>query len=264
MAAIRMGRTLAALVTLGASAMLAATAAHADAVVHASSGDVRAAGSAVIQGQRVFSGTTLVLGANSQATLKFDDDMQVVLNENTSFRLTDFRYRAQEPRGDRAVFDLLRGAMRFVTGIIGARNRNTVALRIPQATIGIRGTDFMVALVNPGFVNVISGSVATSNSAGTVVFGQGAIGQVASSTSLATPITAAQLPAAASSAFSNLAAAQVTAASSASAASGASAGAATGSVAAPSAGIGAAIAVGVGAAIVGTAVDDGTTATTHH
>jgi hypothetical protein len=247
-----------------AAALLAATQAHADATLINVRGDVRSGSESLAQGQRVFSGATINLGPGAQATLKFEDNMQVVLNENTTLKIADFRYRAQEPGGDRAVLDLLRGALRFVTGIVGARNRNTVALRVPQATIGIRGTDFMVALVNPAFVNVLSGSIAASNSAGTVVFGQAAIGQIATASSLAVPISASALPAAASSAFSNLAAAQVAAATTAGAAGSSSAGAATGAAAAPTAGVGAAVAVGVGIAIIGVAVDDEPSTTTHH
>lgn len=246
-----------------AAALLAATQAHADAILNNVKGDVRSGSQQLAQGQRVTAGTTINVGPGAQVTLKFDDNMQVVMNENSTLKIADFRYRAQEPSGDRATLDLLRGALRFVTGIVGARNRNTVALRVPQATIGIRGTDFMVALVNPAFVSVISGSIAASNTAGTVVFGPSAIGQIATSASLAVPIPATALPAAASSAFSNLAAAQVTAATTAGAAGSASAGAATGAVAAPTAGIGAAVAVGVGVAIIGVAVDSAPT-TTHH
>jgi hypothetical protein len=263
MAAHKMGRFLGTFLSLGVAAMLAAPSALADAILTTVSGEVRVAGKSVVQKQRIFAGSTITLGPNSQAVLKFDDDTQVALNENTSFRISDFRYRAQEPRSDRAVFDLLRGAFRFVTGVIGGRNRNSVALRIPQATIGIRGTDFMVALVNPAYINVLSGSVASSNSAGTVVFGQGAIGQVASSTALATPISASALPGAASSAFSNLAGIQLAAGTTASAAAGASSGAATGAVAGPSAGTGAAIAVGVGVGIVVNAADEASTSTHH-
>lgn len=243
------------------AAILVGSAAFADATVTTMSGDVRADTQQLSQGQRVFSGNTIHLGPGAQATLRFEDNTQVVLNENTTLRITDFRYRAQEPNADRTTLDLLRGALRYVTGIIGSRNRNTIALRVPQATIGIRGTDFMVALVNPAFVNVISGSVAASNSAGTVVFGPSAIGQIATASSLAVPIQASALPAAASSAFSNLAAAKVAAAA---AAGGASAGAGAGVAAAPTAGIGAAVAVGVGAAIIGVAVDDQPSTTTHH
>jgi hypothetical protein len=160
------------------------------------------------------------------------------------------------------VFDLLRGALRFVTGIVGSRNANTVALRVPQATIGIRGTDFMVALVNPAFVNVISGAVGVTNGGGTAVFGAGGIGSVANAGSLAVGIPSSALPPAASSAFSNLAAAQVTAGTAAGA-GGASSGAAAGGAAGSSgAAVGAAVGLGIGAAVIGISTDDSTT--THH
>jgi hypothetical protein len=236
----------------------------ADATITSMKGDVRVGNEPAIATQRIFSGNTVNTGIGAQAILKFDDQQQIVLNENTTFRIADFRYRPQEPRGDRAVFDLLRGARRCVTGIVGARNPNVVSLRVPQATIGIRGTDFMVALVNPAFVNVVSGAVSTTNGGGTVVFGAGQLGQVASASSLAVSIPASSLPAAASSAFSNLAAAQVTAAVTPAAAASPTAGAATGSAAAPGAGVGAAVGLGVGAAVIGTAVNDSPATATHH
>jgi len=252
------------LAVCAAGALLASAQAFADATITSMKGDVRVGNEPAIATQRIFSGNTVNTGIGAQAILKFDDQQQIVLNENTTFRIADFRYRAAEPRGDRAVFDLLRGALRFITGVVGARNPNVVQLRVPQATIGIRGTDFMVALVNPAYVNVISGAVSTTNAGGSVVFGAGQIGQVASASSLATTIPAASLPAAASSAFSNLAAAQVTAAVTPAAAASPTAGAATGSAAAPGAGVGAAVGLGVGAAVIGTAVNDSPATATHH
>jgi hypothetical protein len=246
-----------------AAGLLFSTAALADATITSMKGDVRVGNSPASASTAVFSGATITTGPGAQATLLFDDKQQIVLNENTTFRIADFRYHAEQPRGDRAVFDLLRGALRFITGIVGARSRNTVALRIPQATIGIRGTDFMVVLVNPGYVNVVHGAIGVTNGGGTTVFGEGAIGQVANAASLATSIPASALPPAASGAFSNLLAAQVAAAVTPAVAEGAAAGAATGAVAGPTAGMGAAVTLGVGAAIVGTAVHNDTT-TTHH
>jgi hypothetical protein len=247
-----------------AAALLFSAQALAEGAITSMTGDVRVGNNPALPQQRVLSGSTVTTGIGAQAILKFDDDQQVVLNENTTFRITDFRYRATEPRSDRAVFDLLRGALRFISGVVGARNPGVVQLRVPQATIGIRGTDFMVALVNPAFVNVVSGAVSTTNAGGSVVFGAGSIGQVASASSLAVPVPASALPAAASNAFGKLAAAQVAAAVTPAAASSATAGAATGAAAAPTAGVGAAIAVGVGAAVIGTAVNEGGTTTTHH
>jgi hypothetical protein len=247
-----------------AAALVASAHALADATLVNMRGDVRIGTNPALPQQKVVSGATVTTGVGAQATLKFDDQQQVVLNENTTFRIADFRYRAAEPRADRAVFDLLRGALRFITGVVGARNPNLVQLRVPQATIGIRGTDFMVALVNPAFVNVVSGAISATNGGGAVVFGAGSIGQVASASALAVPIPASALPAAASGAFSNLAAAQVAAAVTPAAASSATAGAATGAVAAPTAGVGTAVVVGVGAAIIGTAVNDTSTTAVHH
>ncbi|MDH5536502.1 MAG: FecR family protein [Betaproteobacteria bacterium] len=249
---------------LAAAALVFSAQAFADATITWIKGDVRVGNDAANANQRVFSGATINTGIGAQAVLKFDDQQQVVLNENTTFRIADFRYRPAEPRSDRVVFDLLRGALRFITGIVGARNPNVVALRVPQATIGIRGTDFMVALVNPAYVNVISGAVSTTNAGGSVVFGAGSIGQVPSASTLAAPISSSALPPAASSAFSNLAAAQVTPAVAPAAAGSATSGAATsGATAAPSAGVGAAVTFGIGAALIGTAVKDSTTTTRH-
>jgi hypothetical protein len=247
-----------------AAALLASAHAFADATLVNMRGDVRIGTNPAQAQQKVISGSTVTTGAGAQVTLRFEDQQQVVLNENTTFRITDYRYRAAEPRGDRAVFDLLRGALRFITGVVGARNPNVVQLRVPQATIGIRGTDFMVALVNPAFINVVSGAISATNGGGAVVFGAGSIGQVASASALAVPIPASALPAAASGAFSNLAAAQVAAAVTPAAASSATAGAATGAVAAPTAGVGAAVVIGVGAAVIGTAIDDTSTPAVHH
>src|SRR6185295_8242826 len=137
--------------------------AHAQAVLQSVTGDVRVGSAAAGKDQPVPVGSTLTTGANAQAILRFVDGQRVVLNENTQFRVTDYQYMSNVPASDRAVFDLLKGAARLVTGVLGQRSRNAFALRTPQATIGIRGTDFMVALINPAYVSVISGSVAVTN-----------------------------------------------------------------------------------------------------
>ena len=243
--------------TLIAFSAAFAGAVQAAANVQSLRGDVRVGNQTVNTNDRITSGATITTGAGAQAVLRFDDGQQVVLNENTSFRIAEFRYREAEPRNDRAIFELVRGALRVVTGIVGSRNQLAFQMRVPQATIGIRGTDFMVALVNPAFVSVLGGAVGVTNAAGTVVFGAGSIGSVATASSLAVAIPASALPAAASAAFTNLSAAGVVGG----AAAGAGVeGAAVG--AAPGAGT-AAIVGGVAAGAAAAASDAGAT-TTHH
>jgi len=246
-------------------ALIAFSAAFATSVLAAANvqsmrGDVRSGNSQLNTNDRVISGATITTGAGSQAVLKFDDGQTVVLNENTTFRIADFRYKQEEPRGDRSIFDLLRGALRVVSGAVASRSQTAFQLRVPQATIGIRGTDFMVAIVNPAIIAVTTGSVAATNAGGTAVFGAGAFGSVASSTVVGVGITAAQVPAAASAAFSSMGAvAGVTAGGLAPGAAGGGAVATSG--VATAAGALAAIVV-VGAAAAGN--DDSTPTTTHH
>src|SRR3954467_15157873 len=107
-------------------------AALAQAVVQSMQGDVKANGTEVTQNQRLTAGTALATGANSQLVMRFDDGQQVVLNQNTEFRIVDFRMNQPNARDDRSVLDLVRGALRVVTGAVASRNRASFQLRTPQ------------------------------------------------------------------------------------------------------------------------------------
>jgi len=240
----------------------------AGAVIQSMNGDVRVGtGKAVLiaarEDQRLASGTTITTGAQAQVVLKFDDGAQMVLGQNTEFRIVDSQYAPNSPQADRAVFDLVRGALRVVTGFIGQRNRQVFALRTPQMTIGIRGTDFMVAVTNQGFVNVTQGAISVSNGFGTSVFGAGSIAAIPSSAAAATVIPASSLPTAASSAFTTMSsAAGVTGGAATGAAATAAGGAASG------VGFGTAAVIGAAAAAAAAASGGGEhskqTTTTHH
>ena len=224
-------------------------------------GDVRAGKVQLAVNDRVTSGATITTGVGAQAVLKFDDGQQAVIGENTLFRITDYRYRADaEPTADRAVFDLLRGALRMISGSIVAKNRDNFQLRTPQMTIGVRGTDFMVVIVNPVYTSVLNGAVSIANSAGTAVFGAGSFSSVASANSLAVSVPASALPAAASSAFSSMgAAAGVTAGGMAAGAPPALPTAGLGA-----SGVGAAVAIGLGIAVGAAVLDEDNGSATQH
>jgi len=225
-----------------------AGAVHAAANVQSLRGSVQVGTQQVNLNDRITTGAAITTAPGAQAVLRFDDGQVVVLNENTSFRITDFRYRKEEPRNDRAIFDLLRGALRIISGAVASRSQASFQLRIPQATIGIRGTDFMVAIVNPAFISVGTGAVGATNAGGTAVFGAGSFGSVASSGALAVGIPASAVPPAASAAFSSMSSVAGVVAG------GMAPGAATPSLAgatmtpAMAAGVGAAVAVGIAAA----------------
>ena len=225
-----------------------ASSAFAAALVQDLKGDVRTseAAAAVEKGQRILTGATLTTGASSQATLVFDDGQQIVLNENTRLAITDYRFAKGSPQDDRSFLNLLSGAARIVTGELAQRSRSVFEFRTPTSTIGIRGTDFIVAIVEqPSYLNVLQGEIAATNVAGTVAFGAGSFGMISAATVLAVAIPAIALPAAAAAAFSSLGSVAV----SVGAAAGATGGAVGG--AAGAVGIGTVAAVGAGVAAVG-------------
>jgi hypothetical protein len=254
---------------VGLLALAVPLAAFANATVQSVTGSARAGTTPVTQNQRINSGTTITTASGAQVVLRFDDGQQVVLNQNTEFRIVDFRYEANNARADRSIFDLVKGALRVVTGAVGQRNPAAFQLRAPQATIGIRGTDFMVAIVNPAYVSVLQGSVGVTNAAGTAVVGAGSFASVASTGTLAATIPASAVPAGATSAFGTMGSAAGVGAGAAG--TGVAGGAATGAAGATGvstgAAIGAAAAIGVGAAAVAASANDSsssTPTTTHH
>ena len=224
----------------------------ASAVVESVTGDVRAgatppSATALKVGQRVNAGDTVSVGAGGRTVLRFDDGQALLLNENSEFRIRTYSFIVAEPSKDSFVFDLLRGAMRSVTGALTSRNPRAYSLNTPQATIGIRGTDFMVAIYNPLAVSVIQGLTTVANAAGTVAVGAGSIVSVATAGTLAVATTAAALPAGVTAGFSSMSSATLAG----SAAAGTGAGSGAGTTGAGSTGAGAGSGAGAGGAGAG-------------
>lgn len=188
------------------------------AIVQELQGDVRAGATPadsqpVAANQRVLSGAVVTTGPGARVVLRFDDGQVAALHENAQLRIVDFRFQPQEPKADRAIFVLLQGALRMVTGALGQRNPEAFSLQAPQAFIGVRGTDFMVAAAAPGtYLSVLKGTVTATNAAGTAAFAGGTFASIAAPNTPAVSIPAGDLPAAVSSAFGNLGILPITAA----------------------------------------------------
>lgn len=88
-------------------------------------------------------GDTVVTETNSTAVLAFIDGNKVALRPNTRFQITRYHHVAAAPEDDRALFRLIKGGLRTITGLVGKRgNRDAYQLNAATATIGIRGTEF--------------------------------------------------------------------------------------------------------------------------
>ena len=158
-------------------------------------GQVGAGRSARVErGQTLPNNATVTTGARSYAVLRFEDGTAVLLKENTAFQVQNYSYSAKAPETSSAIFNLVRGGMRMVTGLLATRNRDALKVGSPIATIGIRGTEFVAELVNPYFIQVINGTITVTNSAGAVVFSAGQAAVVANPSTLASVIPLNQVP----------------------------------------------------------------------
>lgn len=113
-------------------------------------GDVRVVGTdyeerRVKPGDRIASTERLITGRESAASVVLRDGTVMALGPRTNVDLSRFNYNATTQEGSLAV-RLVRGSMRMITGLIGRTNPDAVSVATRTATVGIRGTDFVVTV----------------------------------------------------------------------------------------------------------------------
>jgi len=210
-------------------------------------------------GDPVESGEVVTLGDGASAVVKFQDGQIIALQSKTIFKVDSYKYEQAALDKSESFFTLVQGGLRAITGLIGGSHKEGWKLATPTATMGIRGTDFMV-VVNQGiFVRVDAGAVSATNSAGTAVLTAGQTAAVATGSTLGVAVPAYAVPAGT---FGELSAISVASAGGGAAAAGASAAAAGGAT------IGTTGAVLIGVGVVGAAAaaasGGGSSTTTHH
>jgi hypothetical protein len=111
--------------------------------------DRKADGSVKVLGLKseVENGDTLVSEKNTYAQIRFVDNSEITLKPGTTFRIENFNYDAGKPEADSAAFNLVKGGLRSITGLLGKRNKEKFSMKTPSATIGIRGTTFVAQYV---------------------------------------------------------------------------------------------------------------------
>lgn len=145
----------------------------------------------------ILEGDTLSTETETYARIKFTDGGEVVLRPGSQVKVESYAYHADKPESDNVLINMFKGGLRAVTGLVGKRNRSKVSFQTETATIGIRGTHFGALLCqndcggvpttggkappNGLHVDVTNGSIAMTNSAGTVQLNAGQFGFVASS-----------------------------------------------------------------------------------
>ncbi len=102
-------------------------------------------------GTAIDEGDTVTTGSNAEVLIRMDDGGVISLRGNTSMRIDE--YLADGSEQEHSYFSLLKGAMRSVTGWIGKAHPHGYRINTTTATIGIRGTDHEVILLENGSDN---------------------------------------------------------------------------------------------------------------
>lgn len=155
-------------------------------------------------GAEVRKGDLLQLGEKSNAQVRLQDGSIFALRPDTSFRINEFQFVAGDDNQQRAFFDLIKGGVRTVTGVIGRANRkDDYRVTTATSTIGIRGTHYsLVACAdscrnadgsfapNGTYGAVTDGRISSTNQSGEQVFGADQYFHVASASAAATQLLA--------------------------------------------------------------------------
>src|SRR5256885_5361465 len=126
----------------------------------------------LFRGAAVESGDQIHTGSDGKVLIVFTDSGLVWIRANSDFVVDEYSYA--QGRHEAAFCSLLKGGARSVTGLIGRRTRSNFRLRVPVATIGIRGTDFSVVMCQRD-CKESDGSTAASGLYGEVIQGRIAV-----------------------------------------------------------------------------------------
>ena len=96
------------------------------------------------KGDPVHVGETIETGKKCYMKLAYADGGSVLLRPDTALKINTFQDPAEE-QGE-TVTTLLKGGMRSVTGAISKSRKENYKIQTPVATLGIRGTDFVMRL----------------------------------------------------------------------------------------------------------------------
>lgn len=94
-------------------------------------------------GDRLFSGDRVLTSEGAAVGITLRDDTLVSLGPKSTFVLEQYNFNESSGEGNVAV-RVVKGTLRYVTGLIGKRAPERQQVLTPTATIGIRGTDFIV------------------------------------------------------------------------------------------------------------------------
>ena len=156
----------------------------------------------LLQKSDVNAGEVLTTQKDSYAQINFTDGSSMTMRPNTQMKIEAFQFAEGRPQDDNALFRLIKGGLRTVTGLVGKRgNQDAYRIGTATATIGIRGSSGETLDCTQGCEGVVSGgdkvqrgvyhttytgSYIMQNNSGSQIIGEGKFGFVKDATTAPT------------------------------------------------------------------------------
>ena len=94
-------------------------------------------------GEKIFGGDILRTGADGSLGIIFKDETVLSLGPNSELVIDEFLFAPAQGRLS-IITRLLKGTATYLSGMIGKLSPNSVRFETPVASVGIRGTRFLV------------------------------------------------------------------------------------------------------------------------
>jgi hypothetical protein len=112
----------------------------------ASAHDINGRVQQLLTNSQIFEGDRLETELGSHLFILMDDGAEVDLKEDSVLKISEYVITAGYNEGSSSILDLLRGGLRKITGAIGASSLANYQVQTGLATIGIRGTEYVIKL----------------------------------------------------------------------------------------------------------------------
>ena len=99
----------------------------------------------LLNGSKIFYGDTILANSKSNAQILFLDETVMTVGENTELTIDDFIYNPTTNDGN-FVTNIKSGIVKTISGKISEKNPDNLEVKMPNGSLGVRGTEFIVSL----------------------------------------------------------------------------------------------------------------------
>ncbi|MFT5221072.1 MAG: hypothetical protein ACI9LO_002354 [Planctomycetota bacterium] len=112
----------------------------------ASAGDINGISQALQMNSQIFEGDRISTERGASLSVYMNDGAEVYLKEDSVLKITEYIITSGFGKKSSSIFDLLRGGLRKISGAIGNSALANYQVQTGLATIGIRGTEYVIKL----------------------------------------------------------------------------------------------------------------------